>query len=321
MDPTILIMITSFAAAMALVYAIVTWIQSKQDSQAESRLAAFTGKSKTTSGQIADELVRDGLSSATGILGAIAARFKNLPMFFQQAESPLKPEQFLILVAVTGVLGGAICAFVPQIPNTLIPIGAFTGFALPWLWLWFKRRMRFKKFEAQLSDALELMARALKSGHSLSSGLQVVAGEMPDPIATEFLKVHEEQNLGMSVEAALKSLLKRVPNMDLQFFVTAVCIQRQCGGDLAEILTKIGGLVRERFKILGQVKALTGEGRISGIVLMALPPCLFAAVYALNPEYVLILFEREEGRKMLFVTGILHVLGAICIKKIIDIKV
>ena len=162
MDPTILIMITSFAAAMALVYAIVTWIQSKQDSQAESRLAAFTGKSKTTSGQIADELVRDGLSSATGILGAIAARFKNLPMFFQQAESPLKPEQFLILVAVTGVLGGAICAFVPQIPNTLIPIGAFTGFALPWLWLWFKRRMRFKKFEAQLSDALELMARALK---------------------------------------------------------------------------------------------------------------------------------------------------------------
>ena len=90
---------------------------------------------------------------------------------------------------------------------------------------------------------------------------------------------------------------------------------------MAEILTKIGGLVRERFKILGQVKALTGEGRISGVVLMGLPPCLFAAVYALNPEYVLILFEREEGRKMLFVTGILQVLGAICIKKIIDIKV
>lgn len=321
MDSTLLIMIASFGAAMALVYGIASWIQSKQDSQAESRLAAFTGKSKASSGQIADELVRDGLVGATGLLGAIAARFKNLPMFFQQAESPLKPEQFLILVACTGALGAAICAFVPQVPNTLIPIGAFTGFALPWLWLWFKRRMRFKKFESQLSDALELMARALKSGHSLSSGLQVVAGEMPDPIATEFLKVHEEQNLGMSIEAALKSLLKRVPNMDLQFFVTAVCIQRQCGGDLAEILTKIGGLVRERFKILGQVKALTGEGRISGVVLMGLPPCLFAAVYSLNPEYVMVLFDREEGRKMLFATGVLQVLGAICIKKIIDIKV
>lgn len=321
MDPTILIMIASFGGVVALVFAVATWIQSKQDSQAESRLAAFTGNQKASSAHIADELVRDGLSSATGLLGAIAARFKNLPMFFQQAESPLKPEQFFILVAVTAAVGAAICAFVPQIPKTLVPVGAAVGFALPWLWLWFKRRMRFNKFESQLSDALELMARALKSGHSLSSGLQVVASEMPDPIATEFLKVHEEQNLGMSVEAALKSLLKRIPNMDLQFFVTAVCIQRQCGGDLAEILSKIGGLVRERFKILGQVKALTGEGRISGVVLMGLPPLLFAAVYALNPEYVMVLFDREEGRKMLFATAFLQVLGAICIKKIIDIKV
>lgn len=321
MDPTLIIMFASFGGVVALVFVVSTWIQSRQDSQAESRLAAFTGNQKANSAQIADELVRDGLSSATGLLGAIAARFKNLPMFFQQAESPLKPEQFLILVAVTAGLGAAICAFVPQIPSTLIPVGASVGFALPWLWLWFKRRMRFNKFESQLSDALELMARALKSGHSLSSGLQVVASEMPDPIATEFLKVHEEQNLGMSVEAALKSLLKRMPNMDLQFFVTAVCIQRQCGGDLAEILSKIGGLVRERFKILGQVKALTGEGRISGVVLMGLPPLLFMAVYSLNPDYVMVLFDREEGRKMLFATGVLQVLGAICIKKIIDIKV
>lgn len=322
MDSMLLIMAASFGGVMALVFGVGSWIQSRQASQAESRLAAFTGgKAGANTSQIADELVRDGLSSASGLFGAIMARFKNLPMFFQQAECPLKPEQFLLLVAGTTAAGAAICAVVPQIPKTLVPIGGFTGFALPWLWLWFKRRMRFKKFEAQLADALELMARALKSGHSLSSGLQVVAGEMPDPIATEFLKVHEEQNLGMSIEAALKNLLKRIPNMDLQFFVTAVCIQRQCGGDLAEILTKIGGLVRERFKILGQVKALTGEGRISGVVLMGLPPCLFAAVYSLNPEYVMILFDREEGRKMLAATGFLQVLGAICIKKIIDIKV
>ena len=182
-----------------------------------------------------------------------------------------------------------------------------------------------ESFQASLKvscpDALELMARALRSGHSLSSGLHVVASEMPDPISTEFLKVHEEQNLGISIEQALKNLLQRVPNMDLQFFVIAVCIQRQCGGDLAEILNKISGLVRERFKILGQVKALTGEGRISGIVLMALPPVLFGAVYYLNPDYVMILFDREEGRKMLFATGFLQIIGAICIKKIIDIKV
>ena len=165
------------------------------------------------------------------------------------------------------------------------------------------------------------MARALKSGHSLSSALSVVASEMPAPISTEFLKVHEEQNLGINLEQALKNMLKRIPNLDLQFFVIAVCIQRQCGGDLAEVLGKISNLVRERFKILGQVKALTGEGRISGVVLMGLPPVLFAAVYYLNPDYVMVLFDREEGRKMLFATGFLQVLGAICIKKIIDIKV
>ena len=165
------------------------------------------------------------------------------------------------------------------------------------------------------------MSRALRSGHSLGSGLQVVANEMPAPIATEFLKVHEEQNLGIPIDQALRNLLRRVPNMDLQFFVTAVAIQRQCGGDLAEILNKISGLVRERFKILGQVKALPGEGRISGVVLLGLPPVLFAAVYYLNPDYVMVLFDTEMGRKMLFATGFLQILGAIAIKKIIDIKV
>ena len=109
--------------------------------------------------------------------------------------------------------------------------------------------------------------------------------------------------------------------MDLKFFVTAVAIQRQSGGDLAEILNKISGLVRERFKILGQVKALTGEGRISGVVLLGLPPVLFAAVYSLNPDYVMVLFDTEMGRKMLFASGFLQILGAIAIKKIIDIKV
>ena len=116
-------------------------------------------------------------------------------------------------------------------------------------------------------------------------------------------------------------MLKRMPNVDLQFFVTAVAIQRQAGGDLAEILNKISGLVRERFKILGQVKALTGEGRISGIVLMALPIALFFAVYYLNKDYVMVLFEHEDGRKMMTGAIFLQILGAFVILKICDIKV
>ena len=148
----------------------------------------------------------------------------------------------------------------------------------------FRRRSRFKQFAKQLPDALELIARALRSGHSLAAALHVVAEEMPDPIAMEFGQVYEEQNLGVGVEQALKSMLVRMPNLDLKFFVTAVAIQKQAGGDMAEILDKIGYIIRERFKIMGQVQALTGEGRISGVVLMALPIALFFAVYYLNPD-------------------------------------
>lgn len=320
MDPLILILIATGGAVTALVFGVVNFLQGQRASQAESRLAAFTGNSTTSGSKIADEIVRDGMTSASGIASKMLKRFQNLPRFFEQAESPLKLEQFLIVCAATAA-GGALVTVLIRSPPAMLPLGVACGFACPWIWLWWRRRCRFMKFESQLAGALELMARALRSGHSLGSGLQVVANEMPNPIAKEFLKVHEETNLGISTEQALKNMLKRIPNMDLQFFVIAVCIQRQCGGDLAEILNKISALVRDRFKILGQVKALTGEGRISGVVLMGLPPVLFAAVYYLNPEYVMVLFDREEGRKMLAATGFLQILGAICIKKIIDIKV
>jgi tight adherence protein B len=149
----------------------------------------------------------------------------------------------------------------------------------------------------------------------------VVVEEMPAPISSEFSRAYEEQNLGIPIEQALKNMLKRMPNLDLKFFVTAVSIQRQAGGDLAEILDKISYIVRERFKIMGQVQALTGEGRISGVVLMALPIALFVAVYYLNPDYVMQLFTKELGRQMMGAAIVLQVLGAICIKKIVDIKI
>ena len=126
-------------------------------------------------------------------------------------------------------------------------------------------------FAGQLPDALELVARALRAGHSLAAGMHVVAEEMPSPISDEFGRVYEEQNLGIPLEDAMRAMCDRVPNLDLRFFVTAVAIQRQTGGDLAEILDKIGHVIRERYKILGQVKALTAEGRLSGVVLIGLP--------------------------------------------------
>ena len=143
------------------------------------------------------------------------------------------------------------------------PVGGLMFFFLPFVWLVFKRKKRLSAFSAQLPDAMELVARALRAGHSLAAGLHVVAEELPDPIAKEFRRCYEEQNLGIPLEDTLKGLCERVPNLDLRFFVTSVAIQRQTGGDLAEILDRIGYVIRERFKILGQVKALTAEGRLS----------------------------------------------------------
>jgi len=149
----------------------------------------------------------------------------------------------------------------------------------------------------------------------------LVSTEMADPIGREFSRVFEEQNLGVPLEKALESMCDRVPNVDLRFFATAVILQRQTGGDLAEILDKIGSLIRERFKLHGMIQALTGEGRLSGIVLLALPPGLFVVLLRLNPDYVMMLFEDPFGQKMLAGAIVMQLLGALVIKKIINIRV
>ena len=182
-------------------------------------------------------------------------------------------------------------------------------------------KKRFAAFQKQLPDALELIARSLRAGHSLGSGFKLVGDEMTAPIGREFNRVYEEQNLGVPLEEALNTMSDRIPNLDLRFFATAVILQRQTGGDLAEILDKIGTLVRDRFRIWGQIQALTGEGRISGVVLLGLPSVLFLAIYYLNPQYVEILFVDPMGKKMMAVAIGLQLLGALVIRKIINIKV
>ncbi len=159
------------------------------------------------------------------------------------------------------------------------------------------------------------------AGHSLAAGFDLVQHQQQPPISVEFGRVFEEQNLGIAMEDALEGLTDRIPSLDLKFFCTAVVLQRTTGGDLAEILDKIGHLVRERFRVYGQVQALTGEGRLSGIVLLALPPVLFLVVYRLNPEYIMMLFNDPMGTKMLAGAIVMQILGALVIRKIVNIKV
>ena len=203
----------------------------------------------------------------------------------------------------------------------LIPVGsAFLG-ALPFLWLIRRKKKRIKKFLDAMPEAVELISRALRAGHGLASGLRLVADEMQGPIADEFGRVFEEQNLGIPIELSLRGMAERVPSMDVRFFVIAVVIQRATGGDLAEVLDKIGRLIRQRFELAGHVKALTAEGRLSGVVLLALPPGLLAFLCVSNYDYVSVLFTTPTGTKMLAITAVLQLVGALSIKKIVAIKV
>ncbi|MEX1223688.1 MAG: type II secretion system F family protein [Pirellulales bacterium] len=317
----ILILIAAFVGVAALVGGVAMLFRGDGDSDMEDRLRQFTTKQPAKGSQ--GSVLKGGASaSALGMATPMEEFFSKFSFnrLFEQADTSLTPVKFLGFSAILGVAGAAAGLFAGLSP-LLMPLLAIFAGMFPLLWLLFRKKRRMKKFAGQLPDALELMARALRAGHSLAAGLKLVSDEMSAPISQEFMRVYDEQNLGIPLEEALDMMTERVPNLDLRFFVTAVILQRQTGGDLAEILDKIGSLIRERFKIWGQVQALTGEGRLSGIVLLALPPVLFIAVWRLNPEYVMVLFTDPMGKQMLIVAAVMQLIGALVIRKIVNIKV
>ncbi|HSW45753.1 MAG TPA: type II secretion system F family protein, partial [Phycisphaerae bacterium] len=194
-------------------------------------------------------------------------------------------------------------------------------FVLPLLWLLRRRKKRIRALVEQLPDVFDLMGQALRAGHALSGAIQLISQQMPRPVGKEFARVFQEQNLGIKIEEALLNMAQRVDQMDVRFFVTAVLIQRQTGGDLAEVLDKIGKVIRDRIQLLGTVQALTAEGRLSGWVLLALPVVVFFACFMVNPDYARVLIETPHGRMMLAVAAAMDLMGMAMIKKIVNIKV
>lgn len=192
---------------------------------------------------------------------------------------------------------------------------------LPLVAIVVKRNMRMNKFMNQLPDVFELMSQALRAGHSLPNAILLISQQVSDPVGTEFGRVFHEQNLGIKMEDALKGMADRAGLMDVRFFVTAVLIQRTTGGDLAEVLDNISGVIRGRIKLFGTVKALTAEGRLSGWVLLALPIIVFLLEMVVNPDYAQVLLDEPLGQYMLIGAGVAQLLGLIMIKKIVNIKV
>jgi tight adherence protein B len=197
---------------------------------------------------------------------------------------------------------------------------AVLGLAAPFLFLNYKRNRRQRILNDQLCDALDFLARILRAGHSLSTGFQMMGTELPEPIAAEFRTCYDQHTLGQPIEQVMIDMARRVDSPDFSFFVTSVIIQRQTGGDLAELLDNIGNVVRARIRLHQRVKALTAEGRLTGVILSILPPAMFFVLYFLNPDYAGLLINTPPGRLALGVMVTLMIVGQVLIRKIIAIK-
>jgi tight adherence protein B len=221
---------------------------------------------------------------------------------------------------ILGFFGGVLAAAALRMSVGWILGGAF-GASLPFLFLKIKRKRRLNAFEEAFPEALDLIARALKAGHAFATGLKMVADEMPEPVGPEFRKTFDEQNFGLPLKDALGNLTARIPLLDVRFFSTAVLIQRETGGNLSEILENLAHVVRERFKILRQVRVYTAHGRLTGYVLLGLPVFLAIALAFINPEHMQLLFRERIGHMMLGATAVMQTIGYFWIKQVVKIEV
>ncbi len=280
-------------------------------------------RTRTTAAKATPEELRRSAPKLEGVLANMIGGLKiteKLQSTLDQANIPWTASKVLmnltlvasILLALTVALGLSI----------LVGLGvAAAAYIFPILYMFHARKKRLKKFVLQLPDVFELLSQALRAGHSLASGMQLIAKEMPEPGGTEFGRVFHEQNLGLKIEDALLNMANRMDVLDVRFFVTAVLIQRQTGGDLAEVLDKIGSVIRDRIKLHGTVQALTAEGRLSGYVLLALPVLVFLAMLKINYEYATVLFTDPTGQMMAIAAIVMMIMGWVMIKKIVNINV
>jgi tight adherence protein B len=274
-------------------------------------------------GDPGDSLIR---THGTGPLPMIdqfarsAAKGLAISRWVEQSGTRLTIGGVLLMSAGLGVLGVIVAMMFDHRWYTWA--SAFlVAAALPWLFVKNRRSARLYKFEEQFPEALDLMARAVRAGHAFGAGMKMVADEMHEPVGPEFKKAFEEQNFGLSMKESLNNLALRVPSLDVRFFSTAVLIQRETGGNLAEILDNLANVVRERFKIRRQVRTHTAHGRFTGYVLLALPPFLGVALQFVAPDHMELLFKDSIGQTLIVSAIVMQTVGWVWIRQIVKIEV
>lgn len=311
--------------AMFLLYALIQrGTKETLRERVDSRLQEMTGGAAVEPDS--DSLVK---TAAAGPLPAVdrivtdTASGSALGRWVEQSGVAVTPSGLLIASAATAVVVGGVARMFagPAWASVAILAGGLVGFAIPPLVVRHRRAARLHHFEEHFPEALDLISRAVRAGHAFSAGLKMIGDEVDDPVGTEFRKTFEEQNFGLPLADALYHLAARVPLLDVQFFVTAVLIQHDTGGNLAEILDNLSGVVRERFKIRRQVRVHTAHGRMTGYVLMALPVVLLIALSFINPDHVGLLFNERMGQAMLVGAVVMQAVGYMWIRQVVKIEV
>jgi tight adherence protein B len=310
---------------VALTTFAVAWLFDRRNSRAriiKDRLAAER-KAPERAPEEELALVRDEQLSQIPALDTFlrrSTRVSDLQKMLAQADMSLRVSNFLGISALTGV-AATIIAYVLSKRVEIAWIALLVGFVLPYSYASIRRNKRFEKFEELFPEAIDTLARAVRAGHAFTTALEMITAEVSEPVSGEFRQLYEEQKFGMPVRDALLNLTDRMPLVDVKFFVTAVMLQRETGGNLAEILDNLSYVIRERFKIQRQVRVYTAQGRLTMALLMGMPPIIVTTMLLLNPSFIRPLFSDPIGHFLLVAGITLQTIGYFVIRKIIRIQV
>jgi len=316
----------TFLLAMVLSFSIVmlTTRPTASSKSAQVRLTAIRHSIQLQkSGTHGAELEAEGERNYVVCLDAFLERYsfaKKLLVLLIHANSSMSVGSMVLTSAGTA-LGCGLLGFVFLHTILLAGCAVVAGSAIPYVLLRQRRSHRLKAFNKALPEAIDLMARSLRAGHSMNSSIELIAEQSPEPLSSEFVQVYKQQRLGLHFRDALLQMGTRIPSRDLQFLITAILVQKETGGDLTEILDRASHVIRDRIRIEGEVRTRTAQGRLTGWILGLLPIIMLALLNIVSPGYSTILFHDPTGQKLLYSGGILILVGGLIIRKIVDVQV
>ena len=315
--------VSTFALVLVVVLGAYWFFIVREEDQTQSsmrrRLKGNDVRAKARSAILKEARRVSHVAFIERILSKNEALFGRLQKRLVQADANITPSLFLLTSGVLGLLVYVVVNYyTPWIAIAIL--AGLIGTTLPTVWLQQKRKNRLKLIEEQFPDAIDLIARALRAGHAFTTGIGMVSEEVGAPTGKEFQLLHEHQNFGMPLPDALKRFAERVDILDARFFVTAVLTQRESGGNLSEVLDNLSSVIRERFKVKRQVRVLSAHGRLTGMILMAMPPVMAFMLFQLSPDSTSLLLTDPLGVRMLVGAAVMQVIGALIIKKIVNVE-